>query len=143
MWNNTFTLEQLNQSGTNTLVEHLAIEFTDFGSESLTATMPVTAQHVQPYRILHGGASVVLAETMGSVASLLCISDRKKQMPVGIEINANHLKAVPEGSTVKAICKAVRVGRSLHVWAIKIYNEKEELTCISRLTVSIVPIRTK
>ena len=139
IWKNDFTLEQLNHSSKNTLVESMQIEFSGFGDDFLEAIMPVTAKHVQPFRILHGGASVVLAETLGSVASVACLENVKTQMPVGLEINANHLKSVPEGGQVRGVCKAIRIGRSVHVWDIKIYNQNGDLVCVSRLTVAIVP----
>ena len=104
--------------------------------------MPVNASTVQPFRILHGGASVALAETLGSVASTLCIEDLSAWTAVGLEINANHLKSVREGGTVTGTCRPVRVGRQVHVWQIEIRDEKGDLSCISRLTVTIVPIRS-
>lgn len=115
------------------------IVFTAIGDDCLEAEMPVAAHHVQPYRVLHGGMSVVLAETLGSVASTLCIPDLKTHMAVGVEINANHLRAVPEGERVRGVCKPVRVGRTLHVWQIEIFDSKGRLSCISRLTTAIVP----
>jgi 1,4-dihydroxy-2-naphthoyl-CoA hydrolase len=89
-------------------------------------------------RILHGGASVVLAETLGSIASILCVEDMTKQQVVGVEINANHLKGVPEGKKVIGRVTPIRVGRTLHVWQIDIRDEKGNLTCVSRLTVMVI-----
>jgi 1,4-dihydroxy-2-naphthoyl-CoA hydrolase len=137
IWKTEFTLEGLNQSGANTLGEHIGIEFIDAGDDFLTARMPVDQRTVQPFGILHGGASVSLAETLGSVASVLCI-DITKNRAVGLEINANHLKAVPSGSFVTGTVKPVRIGKSIHVWNIEIRNPKGELSCISRLTVAII-----
>jgi 1,4-dihydroxy-2-naphthoyl-CoA hydrolase len=102
IWKQSLDLEVLNQFNFNTLNETLSIRFIAFGDDYLVAEMPVTARHVQPYRILHGGANVVLAETLGSVASTMCLADLATEMAVGIEINANHLKSVPEGGIVRA-----------------------------------------
>lgn len=124
--------------GDNTLNNALGIEFTEIGPDFLVASMPVNANTVQPFRILHGGASVALAETLGSVASTICIEDIARQTAVGLEINANHLKSVPEGGKVFGTVKPIRVGRTVHVWQIEIHNEKGELVCISRLTVAII-----
>ena len=120
------------------MVTHCGIEFIAFGDDFLEARMPCDARTVQPMRILHGGASVVLAETLGSVASTLCVSDYTKNRIVGVEINANHLKAVTEGEFVTGRVTAIRVGRTIHVWQIEIRNERAQLCCISRLTVAVV-----
>ncbi|NVJ85419.1 MAG: hotdog fold thioesterase [Algoriphagus sp.] len=130
------SLEELNKSSENTLVSHLGIVFTKLGSDSITATMPVDARTKQPLGLLHGGANVVLAETLGSIASSLTI-DTSKQTCVGLEINANHLKSVRSG-TVKGIAAPIHLGRSTQVWEIKIYNENESLCCISRITMAIL-----
>ncbi|ANH82027.1 esterase [Niabella ginsenosidivorans] len=114
----------------------LDIRFTDVTEDSLTATLPVTKKVLQPYGILHGGASVVLAETVGSYASALVI-DPDQFMAVGLEINANHLKPVLSG-IVKAVCRPLHLGRKTHVWDIRIFNDQDQLTCISRLTVAII-----
>ena len=116
----------------------LGIEFTEIGEDYVAATMPVNAKTVQPYRILHGGANVVLAETLGSIASTLCIEDPTAQTGVGLEINANHLKSVREGGMVTGVCRPIRIGRQIHVWQIEIRDESGDLSCISRLTVAIV-----
>ncbi|MBY0348185.1 MAG: hotdog fold thioesterase [Hydrotalea flava] len=116
--------------------EVLGIEFTEVGSDYLKATMPVNQNTRQPYGLLHGGASAALAETLGSVASALII-DPDKQICVGIEINANHLKGVKEGF-VTGICSPLHIGATTHVWDIRITNEKHQLICISRLTVAIL-----
>lgn len=116
----------------------LGIVFTEIGDDYVAATMPVNAKTVQPYRILHGGANVVLAETLGSIASTLCVEDPTAQTGVGLEINANHLKSVREGGMVTGVCRPVRVGRQIHVWQIEIRDESGDLSCISRLTVAIV-----
>ncbi len=138
IWNQPATLEGLNALNHNTMGEMLDIVFTEIGDDFLTATMPVTEKTVQPYRILHGGANVALAETLGSVASTLCLGEMSAQACVGLEINANHLKSVREGGMVTGVCRPVRIGRQVHVWQIEIRDEKGELSCISRLTVAIV-----
>jgi 1,4-dihydroxy-2-naphthoyl-CoA hydrolase len=138
IWKQDFTLEGLNNSSENTLGSHIGIEFTDFGDDFLVATMPVDERTVQPARILHGGASVVLAETLGSVASFLCLDDMTKQMPVGLEINANHLSPGRFGSYVIGTCRPIRVGKTVHVWNIEIKSPEGKLICISRLTTSVV-----
>ncbi len=143
IWKQPATLEGLNTMNENTLGSALDIQFTELGDDFVSATMPVNAKTVQPFRILHGGASVALAETLGSVASTLCIENLAEFTAVGLEINANHLKSVREGSTVTGTCRPIRVGRQVHVWQIEIRDEKGDLSCISRLTVAIVAIRVK
>jgi 1,4-dihydroxy-2-naphthoyl-CoA hydrolase len=138
IWKTDFTLEALNHTGENTLVSHLGIEFVASGDDFLTAQMPVNAHTVQPFRILHGGASMALAETLGSVASILCLADMSKYQAVGLELNANHLSSVREGAVVFGTVKPVRIGRTIHVWNIEIRDEKEKLICVSRFTVAIV-----
>ncbi len=138
IWKQPATLEGLNALNANTMAETLGIEFSEIGSDFIVATMPVNAKTVQPYRILHGGANVVLAETLGSVASTLCIENLTEQSAVGLEINANHLKSVPEGGQVTGICRPVRIGRQIHVWAIEVRDQYGNLSAISRLTVMIV-----
>ena len=124
IWKHAVSLENLNMMNQNTLGSALDIRFTELGDDFVTATMPVNAQTVQPFRILHGGANVALAETLGSVASTLCIEDLATHTAVGLEINANHLKSVREGGLVTGSCRAVRVGRQVHVWQIEIRDEK-------------------
>lgn len=140
IWQQTFTLEGINQISQRTLVEHLGIEFIAFGDDYLTARMPVDDRTVQPMRLLHGGASVALAETLGSVASVLCLSDTDRFMPVGVEINANHLRPATRGFVYGTV-RPLRVGRNMHVWQIEIRDEAEKLTCVSRLTIAVVPRR--
>ena len=141
IWKQPVNLEFLNQMSLNTLNQALGIIFTGFGDDYLTAIMPVNHNTVQPFRILHGGASVCLAETLGSVASMLCIEDLNKSISVGLEINANHLRGVKEGETVTGTCTPIRIGRSVHVWQIEIKDQAGQLSCISRLTVSIIEKR--
>ncbi len=141
LWKQPATIEGLNVLNLNTMPGYLGILITDIGPDYLTATMPVSERTVQPFRILHGGASVVLAESLGSIASMLCIEDLTAHTAVGLEINANHLKSVREGGTVTGVCRSIRVGRTVHVWNIEIRDERGDLSCISRLTVSVVPRR--
>src|SRR5690606_6626167 len=132
-------LDFLRELGKGTMVEHLGIEFTRIGEDFLEATMPVDHRTKQPMGLLHGGANVVLAETLGSVASSLMV-DQTSQYCVGLEINANHLKAITSG-TVRGITKAIHIGRKTQVWEIKIYSEKEALSCISRITIAVLDKR--
>jgi 1,4-dihydroxy-2-naphthoyl-CoA hydrolase len=125
--------------GKNTLGEHLGMQFTEVGDNYLKATMPVDKRTHQPYGLLHGGASVALAETIGSVASALIINP-EKMMCVGLEINANHVRGVSEG-LVTGIATPLHLGGSTHVWDIKIYDDNERLVCVSRLTVAILKKR--
>ena len=136
IWYRDYSVEELNILNKSTLGEHLNILFEQIGENYLTASMPVDFRTKQPAGLLHGGASVALAETLGSVASLMIIND-ELFFPVGIEINANHIKAVKNGR-VKGVCRPLHIGGKIHVWEIKIYNDKEELSCISRLTTTIV-----
>ncbi|SFO56636.1 1,4-dihydroxy-2-naphthoyl-CoA hydrolase [Chitinophaga sp. YR627] len=129
------SLDQLNEYGNNTLSGHLGMEFTEIGPDYLRMIMPVNAQTKQPFGLLHGGASAALAETVGSVASSLII-DPKKQICVGLDINANHLKGVSEGY-VHAIAKPLHIGSTTHVWDIRICDDDNKLVCISRLTVAV------
>jgi 1,4-dihydroxy-2-naphthoyl-CoA hydrolase len=122
--------------GKGTMGEHIGIEFTELGADFLKAHMPVDARTRQPYGLLHGGASCVLAETLGSVASALVI-DPDKFICVGLEINANHIRGVREG-LVTGIATPLHLGSSTHVWDIKIHDEREKLVCVSRLTVAIL-----
>ena len=141
IWKIPPSLELLNKTGENTLVDHLNIKFTEIGDDYLKASMPVDKTTVQPMRLLHGGASVALAETMGSVASVLCLDDLSKQSVVGVEINANHLSSAKEGDTVTAVVQPIKVGRRLHVWEIKIYRSDERQICVSRITIAVVERR--
>jgi 1,4-dihydroxy-2-naphthoyl-CoA hydrolase len=135
-FNKIVDLDFLKEMGKGTMVEHLGIEFTHIGEDFLEATMPVDDRTKQPMGLLHGGANVVLAETLGSVASSLMV-DQKTHYCVGLEINANHLKAITSG-TVRGVTKAIHVGKKTQVWEIKIYSEKEELSCISRITIAVL-----
>jgi 1,4-dihydroxy-2-naphthoyl-CoA hydrolase len=120
----------------NTMVEHLGIEFTAFGEDFIQAKMPVDHRTHQPLGLLHGGASVALAETLGSVGATCCV-DMSKQYCVGLEINANHIKSVRDGF-VTGTAKPVHIGKRTQVWEIKITNEQHELVCISRITLAVI-----
>jgi len=134
LWKTRTTVDQLQEKSKDTLVEHLGIEFLEIGADFLKARMPVDCRTRQPAGILHGGASVALAETLGSIAAGLCV-DREKKGIVGLEINANHIRPVTEG-WVTGVTRPIHVGSSTQVWEIRIYNEQEKLVCISRLTVA-------
>ncbi len=135
IWRTPINLDELN-NGPEYMGTFLGITFTEWDENSLTATMPVNHKTHQPQGILHGGASVVLAETIGSYASALII-DREKYTVVGLEVNANHVRPVRDGE-IKGICEPLHIGRRTHVWNIKIVNEDNKLVCISRLTVAII-----
>ena len=137
IWKQEFTIDSINQVSIDSLSENLGIEFIEKGDDYLRARMPVDSRTVQPFRILHGGASVSLAETLGSVASLMCLTDNNRQTAVGLEINANHLRSATSGFVI-GTCTPIRIGRSIHVWNIEIKNEAGQLICVSRLTIAIV-----
>lgn len=135
------TLEELNKMAKNTILEVLDIKVTGIGEDFLEATMPVDKRTHQVYGILHGGASVVLAETLGSMGAMLIV-DPSRFYCVGLDINANHIKAVKSG-LVKGTARPIHTGRSTQVWHIEIKTEEGELVCISRLTIAVVPIEKK
>ncbi|HEY3430640.1 MAG TPA: hotdog fold thioesterase [Cyclobacteriaceae bacterium] len=139
LFNQGATLAMLKKMSANTMVEHLGIEFTAIGDDFIEARMPVDHRTHQPLGLLHGGASVVLAETLGSVAAACCL-DPTKQYPVGLDINANHIKSVKTGF-VKGITKPIHVGKRTHVWEIRITTEQDELVCISRITIAVIDKR--
>jgi 1,4-dihydroxy-2-naphthoyl-CoA hydrolase len=135
-FNKNNSIEYLKSFDSGTMAEYLGIEWTEVGVDFLKARMPVDHRTKQPYGLLHGGASCVLAETIGSMASFL-VTDQTKYYCVGIEINANHIRSASEGY-VSGIATPLHLGSSTHVWDIKIYDEKEKLVCVSRLTVAIL-----
>lgn len=137
IWYAPPVLSEINSLNEQTLGANLGIEFTEIGLDYLEATMPVDNRTKQPFGLLHGGANVALAETLGSVASLLVIN-RNLFIGVGIEINANHIKAVLKGK-VKGVCSPLNILGKNHIWDIKIYNELNELSCVSRFTCTIIP----
>jgi 1,4-dihydroxy-2-naphthoyl-CoA hydrolase len=136
IWYSTPALENLDWMNENTLAESLHIRITEIGDDFIKGTMPVDGRTKQPFGLLHGGASVALAETLGSVASWLIVNP-DLFIGVGIEINANHVKAVMNG-IVTGICKPIHVKGRNHIWEIKIYNDEGDLVCISRFTCAIV-----
>ena len=129
-------LVALNARAHGCMVEHLGIVVTEVGDDWLRGTMPVDARTRQPYGLLHGGASVVLAETLGSMAGGLCV-DPTREAVVGLEINANHLRAAREGLVI-GTARALHVGRSTQVWEIRIENQAGKPVCISRLTLAVI-----
>jgi 1,4-dihydroxy-2-naphthoyl-CoA hydrolase len=131
------TIDQLRSIGANTMSDHLGIEWVELGENYMKAKMPVDHRTKQPYGLLHGGASCVLAETIGSLASAMVI-DHSKFICVGLDINANHVRSARQGY-VTGIATPLHLGGNTHVWDIKIYDEIEKLVCISRLTVAIIP----
>ena len=139
IWQQQPDLEQLNASRAGTIVELLDIRFEAVDDDSMTASMVIDSRTHQPYGLLHGGASVVLAETVGSMASYHCI-DSSRFYCVGLEVNANHLRALRTGR-VTAVCRPVHLGRSSHVWDIRLAGDDGKPSCISRLTVAVVSIR--
>jgi len=137
IWHNTkISLDQLNEMGGTTMATCLGMEFTEIGPDYLKMMMPVDHRTIQPYGLLHGGASAALAETVGSMASGLII-DPEKQICVGMEINANHVRGVKSGY-VHACARPLHIGTNSHVWDIRITDDQHKLVCVSRLTVAIL-----
>ena len=130
------SIDEMQPIGNNTMSEYLGIEWGELGEDYLTARMPVDHRTKQPYGLLHGGASCVLAETLGSVCSAMVI-DPQRFICVGIEINANHIRSV-RGGYVTGTVKPIHLGRQTHVWDIRITDDEGRLTCVSRLTVAIL-----
>lgn len=135
-FNKNLSLADFIHPGEAGMSEHIGIVFSELGADYLKATMPVDHRTKQPYGLLHGGASCVLAETLGSLASAMII-DPEKFICVGLEINANHIRSAKSG-LVTGIAKPIHIGASTHVWDIQIYDEGEKLICVSRLTVAIL-----
>ena len=137
IWRPDVTLETLRQRTLDTLVSHLGIQITELGANYMRATMPVDARTCQPLRILHGGASVVLAETLGSFAANAVV-DSARFACVGQEINANHVRPAPVGQIVTGITKPFHIGARSHVWGIEITDERGKLICVSRITMAVI-----
>lgn len=135
IWKRDVTLDALNAMGEGNMVGLLDIRFEKISADTLEASMPVDGRTKQPFGLLHGGASVVLAESIGSVAGYLCTEGEQKV--VGLEINANHVRSAREGR-VKGVCRAIHTGSRHQVWQIDIYDEQQRLCCTSRLTTAIV-----
>ena len=138
IWHRPPVLEELTASKKNTIGELLDIRFEAVDDDSMTASMVVDSRTHQPFGLLHGGASVVLAETVGSMASYQCI-DPERFYCVGLEVNANHLRGLRSGR-VTAVCRPVHLGRSTHVWDIRMSGDDGKPSCISRLTVAVIPL---
>ncbi len=130
------TLEQMNKFSKNTLVSHIGIELTKLGADTLEGTMPVDERTFQPARLLHGGASCVLAETLGSIAANMCI-DTNEKMAVGQHIEATHIRSATKG-LVRGVVKQIYMGRSSQTWRIEIYNDDNKLICDSKIIMAII-----
>jgi len=139
LWKQPTDLARLNGWSANTMMEALGIRITAVGDDWLAGSMPVDHRTHQPYGLLHGGASVALAETLGSTAAMLTL-DPEKELAVGLDINANHVRGVRSG-TVTGTAKALHIGRTTQVWEIRIENEEGALVCISRITMAVIPAR--
>lgn len=135
VWQRDITLQALNQQVQGSLVSTLGIVFVAINNESLEATMPVDKRTCQPFGLLHGGASVVLAETLGSMAGYLCTSG--KDYIVGLEVSASHIRAVRDG-LVRGVCRALHLGRTHQVWQTDIFDQQSRLCCSTRLTTAIM-----
>ncbi|MGH2622595.1 MAG: hotdog fold thioesterase [Sphingobacterium sp.] len=136
MWYKPYTLEEVNELFALNMTGFLGIKAISIADGQIIAEMPITDRVKQPYGLLHGGASVVLAESVGSIASNMLI-DSNIYAGVGLEINANHIRPVTKG-IVTGICKPYHIGKTTHVWDIQIINERKQLVCISRLTIAII-----
>jgi 1,4-dihydroxy-2-naphthoyl-CoA hydrolase len=141
IWHSDNDLEKINSMGSSSMTGLLEINVTKINDDGIEATMPVNEKTKQPFGLLHGGASCVLAETIGSIASNMVI-DQKVSAAVGQSINANHLKSAREG-LVRGVCKAIHIGGKSHVWEINIYNNQDSLVCVSRLTMAVIEKRSK
>jgi len=136
IWQRATTCDALQDSGRGTLLEQLGIRFIEIGADFLRGTMPVDARTHQPFGLLHGGASVALAETLGSTGAYLCV-DPQHDHCVGIEINANHVGSARSG-VVTGTARPFHIGGRTHVWSIEIVNEAQKLVCVARLTVAVI-----
>ncbi|MDO8458605.1 MAG: hotdog fold thioesterase [Burkholderiaceae bacterium] len=135
IWKKTVTVELLTAMSADTATAHLGIEFLEVGDDFITARVPVDTRTRQPYGLLHGGVSVVLAETLGSCGAACACPEGYKA--VGLDINANHVRGTTSG-WVTGTARPVHMGRTTHVWAIELHNEAGELTCVSRITMAIL-----
>jgi 1,4-dihydroxy-2-naphthoyl-CoA hydrolase len=141
IWFSEPSIERINAMGKGTLVEHLGIEITAVGEDFLRATMPVDQRTVQPLGLLHGGASVALAETLGSIAALLCVNQAEK-VCVGLEINANHVRSARSGAVTGTV-RPVHIGGTTQVWQTEIVDEQARLVCVSRMTLAVLDRKGK
>ena len=138
IWKQALSIEHLQRVSENTAVSHLGIEFLEVGDDWLSARVPVNRQTCQPYGLLHGGVSVVLAETLGSVGAAFAVPEGTQV--VGLDVNANHLRGVSEG-WVTGVARAVHLGRSTQVWQIDLNDEAGRKVCVARLTMAVLPPR--
>lgn len=138
IWKQAISLERLTASAVNTAISHLGIEFLEVGDDFIRARVPVDARTVQPYGLLHGGVSVVLAETLGSCGAAYAAPEGHQV--VGLDINANHLKGATSG-WVTGITRPIHIGRSTQVWQIDMHNDAGELSCVSRITMAVLQPR--
>ena len=136
IWFRDFTLETLTSMGKYTMLDHIGIEFTEIGDDFLRGRMPVDHRTHQPHHILHGGASVVLAETLSSCGAQYCI-DWTKYRCVGLEINANHIRSISSGY-VTGTARPYHIGRRTQVWETRLEDDQQKLTCISRITIAVL-----
>jgi len=136
IWSVQAALENLNSFSRNTMIEHIGIEFLEIGDDYIKARMPVDHRTIQPLGLLHGGASVALAETLGSVAAYLCV-DASQKTCVGLDINANYIRSVTSGF-VYGIVRPIHIGGLTQVWEIRITNEQDKLVCISKITMAVL-----
>ncbi|MGK7392438.1 MAG: hotdog fold thioesterase [Candidatus Cyclobacteriaceae bacterium M2_1C_046] len=139
MFDTSITVDHLNKMAKGCMLEHLGIEFIEVGKDFIKAKMPVDHRTHQPYGLLHGGASVTLAETLGSVAAHHTVND-ERFYTVGQEINANHIRSIREGF-VYGITKPIHIGKRSHIWSIEIFDEQDRLICISRITMAVIEKR--
>ena len=137
LWKQPIALDRINAMFANTLGETLGLRITEIGDDYVRGTLPVDARTHQPYGLLHGGASVALAETLGSLAGMLTL-DPAVEAAVGLDINANHVRGVKSG-LVTGTARPLHLGRSTQVWEIRIEDERQKLVCISRLTLAVIP----
>jgi uncharacterized protein (TIGR00369 family) len=138
IWKRPVSIASITAMHEGTATEHIGLEFTEVGDDYIKGRIPVDGRTSQPYGILHGGMSVVLAETLGSVAAVSCLPEG--QRAVGLDINANHLRAATKG-WVTGIAKAVHVGSTTQVWQIELRNDDDQLTCVARLTMAVLRAR--
>jgi 1,4-dihydroxy-2-naphthoyl-CoA hydrolase len=141
IWCQPATIEQINARSVGTVNDVLGVRVTEIGADFMRAEMPVDERHVQPFGVVHGGVSVVLAETLGSLAASLCCPPGFHA--VGIEVNASHLRPVARGDILRGLCTPVRVGRTLQVWNIELRRGDGELSCVARLTTAMVETRAR
>ncbi len=138
IWKQPVTVQLLTANSINTATDHLGIEFIEVGDDFISARVPVDHRTIQPYGLLHGGVSVVLAETLGSCGAAYAAPAGHRV--VGLDINANHLKSATSG-WVTGVARPVHIGRTTQVWAIELHNDKGELTCVSRITMAVLAPR--